>query len=91
MPSAAAPVAGGWHAGADDPTATEFVLRIEQMHMAALATAKSGRFAEHLGGHAVQRHALGDGEVMRPVRADHRIFLAQMSTHPHGHRLLSGG
>ena len=50
----------------------------------------SGGLAEHLGGHGIERHALGNGEVMRAVRADHGIFRAQVRAYAHGHRLLPG-
>ena len=40
------------------------------MHVAALAAAEARDLAEHLGGHLVERHALGDREVVRAVGAD---------------------
>ena len=83
--------AGRRQAGADDAAAAELVHRIEQVHVAALALAQAGDLAEHLGRHRVERHALGNGEVVRPVRADHGVLLLEVRADAHRHRLLAGG
>ena len=77
------------HAGADDATAAELVLRVEQVHVPALAVSEAGFLAEDLSGHAIQRHALGDGEMMRPVRTDHRVLALKVHAYPDCRRLLS--
>lgn len=82
--------AGRRQAGADDAAAAEAVLGVEQVHVAALAAAQPGDLAEDLRCHAVQRHALGDGEVVRPVRADHGVLVRQVRADAHGHRFLAG-
>ena len=60
------------------------------MHVAALAAAEARGPAEQLRGQAVERNALRYREVVRPVRADDRVVVAQMSAHPHCNRLLAG-
>jgi hypothetical protein len=82
--------AGRRQARADDAAAAEAVLRIEQVHVAALAAAEPGDLAEDLGGHAIERHALGDGEVVRPVGADHGVLRSQVRADADGDRLLAG-
>ena len=64
---------------------------VKQMHVAAFALAQACDFAEHLGGHGVQRYAFGNGEVVRAVGADHGVVLGQMRANANGHRFLSGG
>ena len=76
--------------GADDAAATEFVAWIKQVHVAALAAPEPGVLAKHLSRHGFEGNALGDGEVVRPVGSDHRIFLAQVGANPYCHRLLAG-
>ena len=88
--ASAAPVAGGMLAPSI-PLHEKFVLRVEQVHVTALAAAEAGRLAEHLGGELVERDALGDREVMRPVGADDGVVVAQVGAHPDRDRLLSGG
>ena len=61
------------------------------MHVAALALAQAGDFAEHLGGHGVQRHALGNREVVGAVGADHGVVRGQMRADANGHRFLASG
>jgi hypothetical protein len=59
--------------------------------MAALAAAKSRALAEALGGHRRQRHALGDGKVMRTVRSEDRVVRAEVRDHADGNRFLPRG
>jgi hypothetical protein len=77
--------------GGHDAAAAEAPGRVEQVHVAALAAAQAGHLAEHLGRHLRQWHALGDGEVVRPVRADHRVAIVEVRANAHGHRLLPRG
>src|SRR5665647_1132032 len=81
--------AGWWQARTNNPAATEFVNRVEQVHVPALALPEPRDLAEHLGRHFVERNPLGNGKVMRPMSADHRIFLLQMSAYANSHRFLS--
>ena len=75
----------------DDAAAAEAALGVEQMHVAAFAVPEPGDLAEHFGGHLVERNAFGDREMVRAVRADHRVFDAKMGADAHSDGLLAGG
>ncbi|MPM93432.1 hypothetical protein SDC9_140569 [bioreactor metagenome] len=60
------------------------------MHVAAFATTQAGGLAVHLGGHCVQVHILGNGEMVWAVSPDHGVVAAQVGAYPDGHRFLAG-
>jgi hypothetical protein len=73
------------------PTATGNLARVEQVHVPALAVAQAGLAAEDLGRHGVHVHALGQGEVVRPMGRGDRVPGAQVRAQAHGDRFLAGG
>ena len=80
---------GNRHAGTNDAAATELVRVVKQVHMTALAFTQPRDLAKHFSRHGVERHAFGDGEVMRPVCTHHCVVIRQMRTNAHRHRLLA--
>ncbi|GBD17589.1 hypothetical protein HRbin27_00071 [bacterium HR27] len=73
----------------DDTAAGEAVLRIEQMHVPTLPAAEAGHLAEDLSGQFVRRYALRERMVMRPVRTDDSIRIAEVHPHADRDRLLA--
>jgi hypothetical protein len=81
---------GRWHPFGDDPAAAEVGRRVEEVHVAALAVAQAGLLAEDLGGEPLHVHAVGQGDVVRPVGGGDRIGRSKVSGDPHRDRFLSG-
>ena len=64
--------------------------RVEQVHVAALAPTQPGLAAVDLGRHAVEVDAVGDGQVVRAVRAGDGVVGVEVGADAGGHRLLAG-